>query len=236
VGVGLFRGLIWFAITGVRNILQAVLGGGGLKRSPLLQWNSLISWSRVADSLLFTGFSVPLLDLVVKTILLDNTLGITTSTNPVQLFAFMALANGVYISSHNIFRGLPRSAIIGNFFRSILSIPLAIFFNSILAGGMHMAMLPGVEDALQKWAAVTSKLASDTVAAVIEGLADRHNNVRVRLADYRAKLIAMYDAFARLDLLSRKRTCWTCSSRRKCSWRRFPTKRGPGKGAHRQRP
>ncbi|MDP3428909.1 MAG: hypothetical protein Q8R89_01110, partial [Desulfomicrobium sp.] len=54
-----FGGLIWFAITGVRNILQSVLGGGGLRRSPLLRWNSLISWSRVADDLLFTGFSVP---------------------------------------------------------------------------------------------------------------------------------------------------------------------------------
>jgi hypothetical protein len=39
------------------------------------------------------------------------------------------------------------------------------------------------------------------VAAVIEGLGDRHNNVRVRLADYRAKLVLMFDAFARLDLL-----------------------------------
>lgn len=194
-------GFIWFGITGVRNVLQAVLGGGGLRRSPLVQWNSLISWSRIADSLLFTGFSVPLLDLVVKTMLLDRTFGITTSTDPVLLFSVMALANGIYISSHNIFRGLPRSAVIGNFFRSILSIPLAVLFNTVLAGGMHMAMLPGVEEALQKWAAITSKLASDVVAAIIEGLADRHNNVRTRLSDYRAKLVGMYDAFARLDVL-----------------------------------
>jgi hypothetical protein len=194
-------GFIWFGITGIRNVLQAVLGGGGLRRSPLVQWNSLISWSRIADSLLFTGFSVPLLDLLVKTMILDRTLGITTSTDPILLFSVMALANGVYISSHNIFRGLPRSAVIGNFFRSILSIPLAVLFNAGLAGGMHMAMLPGVEETLQKWAAVTSKLASDVVAAIIEGLADRHNNVRTRLADYRAKLVGMYDAFARLDVL-----------------------------------
>jgi hypothetical protein len=194
-------GFIWFGITGVRNVLQAVLGGGGLKRSPLVQWNSLISWSRIADSLLFTGFSVPLLDLLVKTMLLDQTFGITTSTDPVLLFTVMALANGTYISSHNIFRGLPRSAVIGNFFRSILSIPLAVLFNAVLAGGMHMAMLPGVEETLQKWAAIISKLASDVVAAIIEGLADRQNNVRTRLADYRAKLVAMFDAFARLDVL-----------------------------------
>ena len=194
-------GFIWFGITGVRNVLQAVLGGGGLRRSPLLQWNSLISWSRIADSLLFTGFSVPLLDLLVKTMLLDRGLGITTATDPILLFAVMALANGVYISSHNIFRGLPRSAVIANFFRSILSIPLAVLFNAGLSAGMHAAMIPGVEETLQKWAAITSKLASDVVAAVIEGLADRHNNVRTRLADYRAKLVAMFDGFARLDVL-----------------------------------
>lgn len=196
-----FGGLIWFAITGVRNILQSVLGGGGLRRSPLLQWNSLISWSRVADDLLFTGFSVPLLDLLVKTIILDHGLGITTATNPVMLFASMALANGAYISCHNAFRGLPRTVVFANFFRSILSIPLALLFNSGLAGGMHMAGMTGVEQALQKWAAITSKFASDCVAAVIEGLGDRHNNVRVRISDYRAKLIAMFDAFARLDML-----------------------------------
>ena len=194
-------GFIWFGITGVRNVLQAVLGGGGLRRSPLVQWNSLISWSRIADDLLFTGFSVPLLDLLVKTMLLDRTFGITTTTDPILLFASMALANGIYISSHNTFRGLPRAVILANFFRSILSIPLAVLFNSTLAGSMHMAMVAGVEEILQKWAAIVSKFASDCVAAIIEGLGDRHNNVRTRLADYRAKLVAMFDAFARLDVL-----------------------------------
>lgn len=194
-------GFIWFGITGARNVIQAVLGGGGFQRSPLVQWNSLVSWSRIADSLLFTGFSVPLLDLVVKTLVLDQGLGINTTTNPMLLFAGMALANGIYISSHNIFRGLPRSAVVGNFFRSVLSIPLAIVFNAGLSSSMHMAMIPNVEDALQKWAAVVSKFASDCVAGVIEGLADRQNNVKIRLTDYKAKLVSMYDAFSRLDVI-----------------------------------
>ncbi len=47
---------IWFGITGVRNIIQSVLGGGGFKRSPLLLWNSLVSWSRIADSLFTPAF------------------------------------------------------------------------------------------------------------------------------------------------------------------------------------
>ena len=73
---------IWFGITGLRNILQSVLGGGGFRRSPLLNWNDYISWSRITDSLMYTGFSVPLLDYVVKTLILDRTFGITTAHQP----------------------------------------------------------------------------------------------------------------------------------------------------------
>jgi hypothetical protein len=192
---------IWFGITGIRNIIQSILGGGGLKRSPLLPWNSLVSWSRIADSLFFTGFSVPLLDYLVKTLLLQQQLGITTSTSPVLLYSVMAIANGIYISTHNILRGLPRSAAIGNFFRSILSIPLAILLNDSIAVALHMAMVPGVEAGLQKWAAVISKLASDCVAAVIEGMADRQNNIRMRLADYLDKISQLFSVYARLDVL-----------------------------------
>ncbi|MCL2458119.1 MAG: hypothetical protein FWF31_04590 [Desulfobulbus sp.] len=192
---------IWFGITGVRNIIQSILGGGGLKRSPLLPWNSLVSWSRIADSLFYTGFSVPLLDFLVKTLLLQKMLGITTTTSPLLLYTVMALANGVYISAHNTLRGLPPSAIVGNLFRSVFSIPLAILFNDGLAEVLHWAEASQVEAGLQMWAAVISKLASDCVAAVIEGLADRQSNVSIRLADYREKLSQMFSAYARLDVL-----------------------------------
>jgi hypothetical protein len=192
---------IWFGITGLRNIIQSVLGGGGLQRSPLLPWNSLVSWSRIADSLLYTGFSVPLLDYVVKTLLLQQSWGVTTATAPVLLYAVMALANGIYISAHNVVRGLPRSAIIGNFFRSILSIPLAVLFNVAIAMALQAAMIPDVDMELQKWAAIISKLASDCVAGVIEGLADRARNIRIRLADYREKISRLFAVFARLDVL-----------------------------------
>lgn len=192
---------LWFGITGVRNIIQSVLGGGGFKRSPLLLWNSLVSWRRIADSLFYTGFSVPLLDYLVKTVLLQGQMGITTSTSPVLLYSFMALANGLYIFTHNMLRGLPRSAAVGNLFRSLLSIPLAIACNAALAGVLHSAGMVGVEEELQKWAAVISKFASDCVAGVIEGLADRQNNIRIRLADYRTKISQLFAVFARLDLL-----------------------------------
>ncbi len=195
-----FGAFIWFGITGSRNVIQSVLGGGGLRRSPLLPWNSLVSWSRIADSLLYTGFSVPLLDYLVKTLLLDRAFGITTATNPILLYAVMGLANGIYISTHNIFRGLPRNAAVGNFFRSILAIPLAIALNSLIGLVLQLTGIPDIAGILQKWAAIISKLASDCVAAVIEGLADRQTNIRARLAAYQLKISQLFAVFSRLDL------------------------------------
>lgn len=192
---------IWFGITGFRNILQSVLGGDSLRRSPLLSWNSYVNWSRVADSLLYTGFSVPLLDFLVKQLLLDKGFGINTSTNVLALYGIMALVNGVYISSHNFLRGLPAGAIAGNFFRSILSIPLAIAFNYLLEGLLGSMGVPGVELILQKWAAVVSKAASDCVAGIIEGTADRNRNILLRRRDYQRKIKQMYGSFVNMELL-----------------------------------
>jgi hypothetical protein len=196
-----FGAFIWFGITGGRNIIQSVLGGGGMRRSPLLRWNDYVRWDRLADSLFYTGFSVPLLDLVVKTLILDRTFGITTRTSPLALYAAMALANGIYISSHNIFRGLPWQVAFGNFFRSVLSIPLAVLLNAVIGSFLGVAGEVAVQSILQKWAAVISKLASDCVAAIIEGLADRLNNIRLRFMDYSTKVAQVFEVFARLEVL-----------------------------------
>jgi hypothetical protein len=196
-----FGAFIWFGITGLRNILQSVLGGGGIRRSPLLRWGDYVNWERLTDSLLFTGFSVPLLDYITKTLILDRGFNITTATNPVALYAVMALMNGVYISSHNVVRGLPRGAVFGNFFRSVLSIPVAIGFNVATGGILGSAGVTGVEEILQKWAAVISKAASDLVAGIIEGISDRYQNIRKRLRDYRTKLAQLFETYAKLELL-----------------------------------
>ena len=196
-----FGAFIWFGITGLRNILQSVLGGGGIRRSPLLRWDDYVNWERLTDSLLFTGFSVPLLDYATKTLLLDRCFNITTATDPMGLYAVMALINGLYISSHNAFRGLPKGAIFGNFFRSVLSIPVAIAFNAAAGGILGAAGLTGVDDILQKWAAVISKAASDLVAGIIEGTADRYQNIRMRLRDYNTKLSHLFETYSRLELL-----------------------------------
>lgn len=192
---------IWFGITGVRNVIQSVLGGGGIRRSPLLHWNDYVSWSRISDSLLFTGFSVPLLDWLTKSVVLDGMFAINTTTNPLMLYTIMALTNGVYITSHNLFRGLPHSAAFGNFFRSVLSIPIAVLFNSLIGLGLAVSGSPDVNGVLQRWAAVISKLASDCVAGFIEGLADRRNNIEMRRWDYKAKLAQVFETFSALELL-----------------------------------
>ena len=196
-----FGAFIWFGITGLRNIVQSVLGGGGFKRSPLLNWNDYVSWTRITDSLLFTGFSVPLLDYIVKTLILDRVFEITTGSQPVLLYTFMALANGIYLSSHNILRGLPKGAVYGNFFRSILSIPIAIGFNMVIGSILGAAGVAGVSLVLQKWAAIISKTASDVVASIIEGLADRHKNIQARLREYTIKFAQLFDIYAQLELL-----------------------------------
>jgi hypothetical protein len=196
-----FGAFIWFAITGFRNILQSVLGGGGFRRTPLLHWNDYVRWDRITDSLLFTGFSVPLLDYLVKTVLLDRGLGISTSNNPIALYTAMALANGIYLFTHNMLRGLPKAAAYGNLFRSILSIPVAIMLNALLGVVLPIAGVIHVNSVLQNWAAIISKTASDFVAGIIEGLADRYANIRLRMRDYQQKFTAILDVYADLELL-----------------------------------
>lgn len=182
-------------------ILQSVLGGGGINRSSLTKWNDYVSWDRLTDSLFFTGFSVPILDYLVKTLILDRTFGVTMSTSPVLLYSVMGLANGIYLSSHNVFRGLPKGMITGNFFRSILSIPVAILFNSIIGAILMFYNVPFVESVLQKWAAVISKAASDTVAGLIEGTVDRFSNLDLRKRDIGKKFLDLFETYTKLELL-----------------------------------
>ena len=192
---------IWFAITGLRNVLQSVFGGGGIRRSPLLSWNSYVSWDRMSDSLLYTGLSVPLLEYLVRVLLLERTCGITTTTNPVMLYTVMSVVNGAYISGHNIIRGLPREAIVGNFFRSILNIPLSIGLNSALSAVLGACGALAVNDILQQWAAIIAKTSSDCVAGIIEGFADRRNYFRIRIQDYRAKIEELFATYEDLEIL-----------------------------------
>lgn len=195
-----FGAFIWFGVTGLRNIIQSVLGAGGLRRSPLLRWSEYVSWNRLADSLMYTGFSVPLLDYLVKSMLMDQGLGVTAESSPVALYAAMALVNGLYLAGHNLLRGLPRTAAMGNLFRTVLSIPVALLLNQMIGLTLAATGVSATGVILQNWAAIISKLASDIVAGFIEGFADRAVNIRGRFADYETKMKQLFDIYARLEL------------------------------------
>ena len=192
---------IWFGITGLRNVLQSVFGGGGLHRTPLLKWKAYVSWDRVSDSLLYTGLSVPLLEYVVKTLLMDRTFGVTTATDPLLLYSVISLVNGFYIAGHNILRGLSRTAVAGNFFRSVINIPVSMAFNSAVGATLGLCGAVSIDAILQQWASIISKASSDCVAGVIEGVADAFGNLQVRTQDYRDKSRQIFKAFERLEIL-----------------------------------
>jgi len=196
-----FGAIIWFLITGLRNIIQAVMAGQGLYHSTLLRWNNHVSWSRLCDSLMYTGFSVILLELGIRLLLLQDFLGYTVNNNSVLVFVIMAIANGLYISSHNIYRGLPKEAIIGNLFRSALSIPIAIIANKVLLDLLIFMEIANAHIIMQNMTAIIYKTLSDIVAAVIEGFADRQNNMRIRAWDYSTKLKQIFGTYTKIELL-----------------------------------
>jgi hypothetical protein len=194
-----FGPVIWFAVTGFRNILQAVLAGGGLSRSALLGWHDYLSWSRMCDSLLYTGISVPLLELLVRIWLLHDAMDVDALNSPVLFYSVMNIVNGLYIAGHNVFRGFPKAAAIGNLFRSALAVPVSVAYNLIALEICLLMDWPVVY--LTMGTAVLSKLASDTVAAMIEGWADKEEYLKQRYRDYTDSFTLLFDCCERLEVL-----------------------------------
>ena len=196
-----FGSFIWFGITGVRNVLQMVMAAQGATRGTLTHLKEHVSMSRLCDSLMYTGISVLLLEGIVRVGLLQRLCGVTVEDQPLLVFAVLNIINGFYIFAHNIYRGFPRQAAIGNLFRSVLAIPISSLYNAGLWGGL---LALGVADPLAYLApsaAIVSKMASDTVAALIEGLADSKVNMRMRRRDYDGKLRRAFDCYTRLEML-----------------------------------
>ena len=79
--------------------------------------------------------------------------------------------------------------------------PVAVGLNAAAGAILTAAGAAGVETILQKWAAIISKAASDLVAGIIEGVADRYQNIRMRMRDYASKLEHLFENYARLELL-----------------------------------
>jgi len=150
---------------------------------------------------MYTGFSVPLLELLVRSLFLEHTMGLTVEQHPIIVYAIIASVNGLYICSHNLYRGLPKMAAIGNIFRSALAIPVAVLYSTIIYKLLVLAGVTSPYLIIQPAATVISKLASDSVAALIEGFGDRQTNMRMRHWDYETKLARVFDTYARLELL-----------------------------------
>lgn len=196
-----FGALLWFAITAVRNVGQSVVAGGGITSSMLVTWKYYVSWNRMADSLLYTGISVPLLEVVVRLWILQNLLGITVENDALMVYSVIAVVNSAYISGHNIYRGLPKEAVIGNLFRSALSIPLSMVMGKLLLYGFVTMGLPDPIMLLQNCAAIVAKCSSDAVAAVIEGFADRNMYLKMRKRDFEGKFVQLYKNITRQELI-----------------------------------
>ncbi len=195
-----FGAIIWFAITGFRNIIQAVVAGGGLQRSPLLRWNNYVNWTRLCDSLMYTGISVVILELLVRNILLSQQFNITSTNSPLIAFTVISVINGLYIVFHNIIRGLQPEAIYGNFFRSFLAIPIALLYNNVFSFLLSSFGVLDTTIILQSSSAILSKLASDTIAGVIEGSADKSSFIWLRQWDYKIATKVMYKNYGQLEL------------------------------------
>ncbi len=163
--IGYEYALLWFAITGTRNMFVDVISGNGL--SPR-EWRSNdINWTNFAHSLFWTGFSVPILGFVKARFDIAWTGAHEGFMFETLKFFFLNVANGLYLASHNYIRGFDKPTIRANFFRSIIAWPFAALFSPI----GNALLIPSI---------VQTKFWSDVVAAIIEGSAKYKNIIRIK--------------------------------------------------------
>jgi hypothetical protein len=163
--VGVEYALIWFAITGSRNIFVDMISGNGFKPS---EWTPKdIDWTNLANSLFWTGFSVPILNFVKSRFDVLWVWEHDGNTYEFAKFFFINTANGMYLASHNFIRGFDKGTIRGNFFRSILAWPLSALFAPL----GNTLLVPSI---------VQAKFWSDFVAAIIEGSGKYKNIIRLK--------------------------------------------------------
>ena len=194
-------GLIWLGITGGRNIFQSVLSAGGFAGRLNFSWSSLVDKKRIAESLMYTGLSVPLLEYLVRLLFLQELLGVNAAAAPLIVYAVMSGVNGLYIAGHNYLRGFSRAAIIGNLFRSVLALPVSLLLSTLVQGGLELAAVAGVANIVSQWSAVISKTASDIVACIIEGVADRAAFITLRQREIKELEIKFLHLCEKFELL-----------------------------------
>jgi len=152
--IGSFYAFLWLFITGFRNSIADLVAGRGARLS---SWNlKSINFDNVARSLFWTGFSVPIMGFVKARFDVLWPLAHSGMLYDAIKFFFISFSNGLYLATHNTFRGFDRKVVRANFFRSVLSWPFATLFAPL---GTAMG-IPSI---------VQVKIWSDVVAGFIEG-------------------------------------------------------------------
>jgi hypothetical protein len=152
--IGWKYALLWFGITGLRHVTVDLLARRG---SQVREWSLReIDFRNIARSLFWTGLSVPLLAFVKSEFDLLWPLQKIGPSYQFAKFFIIAFVNGLYLITHNMFRGFERGVTAANFFRAILSWPFA----SLFAPLGDLLFIPAI---------VQSKIWSDVVGGLIEG-------------------------------------------------------------------
>jgi len=163
--VGVEYAFLWLAITGSRNIFVDIISENGFSPN---EWHTNdINWNNFAQSLFWTGFSVPILGFVkahFDTVWTGPHEGALFET---MKFFFINITNGAYLATHNTLRGFDKRTIRANFFRSILAWPLSVAFSPV----GNALFIPSI---------VQAKFWSDFVAAIIEGTGKYKNIIKVK--------------------------------------------------------
>lgn len=196
---------LWLLITGLRNILVDLMSASGLS---LRSWRlSDVDRDNLADSLLWTGFSVPLLagakdGFDYGWAWLGGPEGFVQT---LAKFWAIAFTNGLYISSHNRLRGFEPAVIRGNFFRTVLSWPLAT------AGSYVLGPL-GVP------AIVQAKVWSDVVAGLVEGSSKLLRRLRLAQRDLCEILVGLLRPERELRLCALADVLYVWAQRHQGRW------------------
>jgi len=167
--IGHLYTFIWFGITFIRNVIADLTSNSGFDPR---EWRSEdIDYENAANSLLWTGFSVPFLKFIE--FIFDKRLTpLFNITNHTVIrwgkFFTLSFTNGIYLYTHNSLRGFSERVKRMNFFRSIFSFPFASIF-SYLVDYLGIGFIPDV---------VQANVWSNVVAGIIEGTG-KYQNIKV---------------------------------------------------------
>ncbi len=152
--IGIGYAMLWIGITAFRNSIADLISYRGPRLS---QWRlKSINFDNVAQSLFWTGLSVPILGFVKTSF--DGLWPLSHSDFLYYFVNFFAISfvNGLYLVAHNTLRGFDTSVVKANFFRSVIAWPLATVFAPV----GNLLSIPLI---------VQSKIWGDVVGGFIEG-------------------------------------------------------------------